>query len=187
MRARHNLPTVSENRVGQRPYAAPRSGFSDPAAARTCTCLTPRAASVDHCTHLTDQDIEMLPDRRPWRRCCPRVTLSTRQPRAPGRALMDVGARVALASNCNPGSSYTSSMNLVVALGVLTCGLSAAEAVHAATAGGAAPLPLTGGHHPGGLGLVERAVLAEHIEPPHVRGHRVQHRPADQVDVPVGR
>jgi imidazolonepropionase len=53
---------------------------------------------------------------------------------------VDAGARIALASNCNPGSSYTSSMNLVVALGVLLNRLTAEEAVYAATAGGAAAL-----------------------------------------------
>jgi imidazolonepropionase len=73
----------------------------------------------------------------------PACDLSTRQPPAPGRALADAGARIALASNCNPGSSYTSSMNLVVALGVLLCQLTTQEAVYAATAGGAAALRRT--------------------------------------------
>jgi imidazolonepropionase len=98
------------------------------------------AASVDHCTHLTDLDIAALAGSSTVATLLPACDLSTKQPPAPARALLDAGARIALASNCNPGSSYTSSMNLVVALGVLLCGLSADEAVHAATAGGAAAL-----------------------------------------------
>lgn len=98
------------------------------------------AASVDHCTHLTPADLEALATSTTVATLLPACDLSTRQPPAPGRALLDAGARVALASNCNPGSSYTSSMNLVVALAVLQCAMSTAEAVYAATAGGAAAL-----------------------------------------------
>ena len=101
------------------------------------------AASVDHCTHLTPADMDLLAVSSTVATLLPACDLSTRQQAAPGRALLDAGARVALASNCNPGSSYTSSMNLVVALAVLQCGLSTAEAVHAATAGGAAALRRT--------------------------------------------
>jgi imidazolonepropionase len=98
------------------------------------------AASVDHCTYLTEQDIAALAGSATVATLLPACDLSTRQPPAPGRALVDAGAGIALASNCNPGSSYTSSMNLVVALGVLQCGLTSQEAVHAATARGAAAL-----------------------------------------------
>jgi imidazolonepropionase len=101
------------------------------------------AASVDHCTYLTPADMDLLAVSSTVATLLPACDLSTRQQAAPGRALLDAGARVALASNCNPGSSYTSSMNLVVALAVLQCGLSTAEAVHAATAGGAAALRRT--------------------------------------------
>jgi imidazolonepropionase len=98
------------------------------------------AASVDHCTYLTDRDVEALAGSSTVATLLPACDLSTRQPPAPARELVDAGARIALASNCNPGSSYTSSMNLVVALGVLLGRLTTQEAVHAATAGGAAAL-----------------------------------------------
>ncbi len=98
------------------------------------------AASVDHCTYLSDADVLALAGSSTVATLLPACDLSTLQAPAPGRRLLDAGASVALASNCNPGSSYTSSMNLVVALGVLLCRLSPAEAVHAATAGGAAAL-----------------------------------------------
>ncbi|MTD13006.1 imidazolonepropionase [Nakamurella sp. YIM 132087] len=101
------------------------------------------ATSVDHCTYLTDEDIDLLAGSSTVATLLPTCDLSTRQPAAPGRRLADAGATIALASNCNPGTSYTSSMNLVVALGVLQCGLTADEAVRAATAGGAAALGLT--------------------------------------------
>jgi imidazolonepropionase len=110
------------------------------------------ATSVDHCTHLSEHDVDLLAGSDTVATLLPACDLSTRQPPAPGRRLRDAGATVALASNCNPGSSYTSSMNLVVALGVLQCGLTAAEAVQAATLGGARALGLTdvGVLRPGG-------------------------------------
>ena len=102
-----------------------------------------RAVSVDHCTRLTDDDIHVLVGSGTVATLLPTCDLSTRQPAAPGRALADAGVPIALASNCNPGTSYTSSMELVVALAVLQCGLTADEAVHAATAGGAQALRRT--------------------------------------------
>jgi imidazolonepropionase len=98
------------------------------------------AASVDHCTYLTDADIDALAGSDTVATLLPATDLSTRQPPAPGRRLVDAGAPIALATNCNPGTSYTASMPLVIALAVLQCGLTAAEAVHAATAGGARAL-----------------------------------------------
>ena len=70
----------------------------------------------------------------------PGVEFSTRQPYPDARRLLDAGAVVALASDCNPGSSYTSSMPLMVALAVREMGMTVPEAVWAATAGGAAAL-----------------------------------------------
>lgn len=98
------------------------------------------AASVDHCTFLTDADVDALAGSDTVATLLPTADLSTRQPAAPGRRLADAGAAIALATNCNPGTSYTASMPLVIALAVLQCGLSAEEAVHAATAGGARAL-----------------------------------------------
>lgn len=101
------------------------------------------AISVDHCTYLTDDDIDLLAGSATVATLLPTCDLQTRQPAAPGRRLADAGATVALASNCNPGTSFTSSMNLVVALAVLQCGLTADEAVAAATLGGARALGRT--------------------------------------------
>lgn len=98
------------------------------------------AVSVDHCTYLDDRDIALLAGSNTVATLLPLCDLSTRQPPAPGRLLADAGVRLAIASNCNPGSSYSSSMNLAVALGVLQCGLTADEAVAAATIGGARAL-----------------------------------------------
>ncbi|PXX52695.1 imidazolonepropionase [Nocardia tenerifensis] len=98
------------------------------------------AASVDHCTYLTDADIEALAASDTVATVLPACDLSTRQSLAPARALLDAGATVALATNANPGSSYTTSMAFCVATAVLQMGLSVAEAVYAATAGGARAL-----------------------------------------------
>lgn len=98
------------------------------------------AASVDHCTHLGDDDIEALAGSRTVATLVPGAEFSTRSTYAPARRLWDAGVTVAIASDCNPGSSYTTSMPLMVALAVREMGLSPAEAVWAATAGGAASL-----------------------------------------------
>jgi imidazolonepropionase len=73
----------------------------------------------------------------------PAFDLHAGQAASNGRRLIEAGVSIALASGADPGTSYTSSMNLVVALGVLRCGLTPAEAVHAATAGGARALRRT--------------------------------------------
>ena len=98
------------------------------------------AASVDHCTHLGDDDVEALAGSGTVATLVPGAEFSTRSTYAPARRLWDAGVTVAIASDCNPGSSYTTSMPLMVALAVREMGLSPAEAVWAATAGGAASL-----------------------------------------------
>ncbi|WP_306748443.1 imidazolonepropionase [Saccharothrix yanglingensis] len=98
------------------------------------------AASVDHCTYLSAADVEALSRSRTVATLLPACDLSTRQPLAPGRRLLDAGATIALASNCNPGSSYTTSMAFNVATAVLQMGLTVEEAVTAATLGGAKAL-----------------------------------------------
>ncbi len=96
------------------------------------------AASVDHCNHLDSADVDALAASGTVATFLPACDLSTRQPFGPARELLDAGGRIALASNCNPGSSYTTSMPFCVATAVLQMGLTIDEAVRAATRGGAA-------------------------------------------------
>lgn len=98
------------------------------------------AAAVAHCTGLSAADVDQLAGSATVATLLPAADLATGRPPAPARALLDAGAVLALASDCNPVSCGSSSMNLVVALAVLACGLTPAEAVLAATAGGAAAL-----------------------------------------------
>jgi imidazolonepropionase len=98
------------------------------------------AASADHCTHLTDADIDGLAESDTVATFLPASDFCTRQPYPPGRRAIDAGVAVALASNCNPGSSNTTSMPFVVALAVREMGLSIGEALQAATLGGARAL-----------------------------------------------
>jgi imidazolonepropionase len=101
------------------------------------------AASVDHCTHLTDDDITTLADSSTVATLLPGVEFSTRQPYPDARRLIDAGVTVALASDCNPGSSFTSSMPFCIAVAVRDMGMTPAEALWSATAGGAAALRRT--------------------------------------------
>jgi imidazolonepropionase len=98
------------------------------------------AASVDHCTFLADDDIHALAGSDTVATLLPGAEFSTRQPYPDARRLIDAGATVALASDCNPGSSFTSSLAFCIAVAVREMHMTPAEAVWAATAGGAAAL-----------------------------------------------
>jgi imidazolonepropionase len=98
------------------------------------------AASADHCTHLSAADVEALAGSDTVATLLPLVEFSTRSPYPDARALLDAGAVVALATDCNPGSGFSTSMPLAIALAVREMRLTPAEAVHAATAGGARAL-----------------------------------------------
>ena len=108
-------------------------------------------ASADHCTYLTDTDIEALAGSTTVATLLPATDFSTRQPYPDGRRLIDAGATVAIATNCNPGSSFTSSMAFCIALAVRDVRLTIDEALQAATLGGAAALqrPELGRLNPG--------------------------------------
>jgi len=98
------------------------------------------AASADHCTHLDPADIDALASSSTVATLLPGAEFSTRSPYPDARALIDAGATVALATDCNPGSSYTSSMPFCLALAVREMRMTPAEALWSATAGGAAAL-----------------------------------------------
>lgn len=98
------------------------------------------AASVDHCTYLTATDIEALAAGTTAATLLPGVEFSTRSPYPDARSLLDAGVTVALATDCNPGTCYSSSMSLVIALAVREMGMTPAEALWSATAGGAKAL-----------------------------------------------
>ena len=114
------------------------------------------AASVDHCTFLTDADIGALAGSDTVATLLPGVEFSTRQPYPDARRLLDAGVTVALACDCNPGSSFTSSMPFCIAVAVRDMHFSPAEALWSATAGGAAALRRT---DVGGLAVGQRADL----------------------------
>jgi imidazolonepropionase len=98
------------------------------------------AASADHCTHLTADDVDALAGGTTVATLLPGVEFSTRSPYPDGRRLLDAGITVALATDCNPGSCFTSSMAFCIALAVREMRMTPAEALWAATAGGAAAL-----------------------------------------------
>lgn len=101
------------------------------------------AASADHCTHLSDADVVALAQGDTVATLLPGAEFSTRSPYPDARRLLDAGATVALSPDCNPGSSFTSSMAFCVALAVREMRMTPDEAVWAATAGGARALRRT--------------------------------------------
>jgi imidazolonepropionase len=114
------------------------------------------AASADHCTYLTGADVDALAGGTTVATLLPGVEFSTRQPYPDARRLLDAGVTVAIATDCNPGSCFTSSMPLCIALAVREMRLTTQEAVWAATAGGARALRRTDVGH---LGAGARADL----------------------------
>jgi imidazolonepropionase len=98
------------------------------------------AASVDHCTYFDDADVAALADSDTVATFLPATDFSTRQPYADARKMIDAGARVAIATNTNPGSSNTTSMSFCISLAVREMGMSIDEALLAATLGGARAL-----------------------------------------------
>ncbi|MFE4861332.1 imidazolonepropionase [Streptomyces sp. NPDC056670] len=123
------------------------------------------AASADHCTHLTDADVDALANSATVATLLPGAEFSTRAPWPDARRLLDAGATVALSTDCNPGSSFTSSMPFCVALAVRDMKMTPDEAVWSATAGGAAALRRT---DIGRLAPGARADLAFLDAPSHV-------------------
>jgi imidazolonepropionase len=121
--------------------------------------------AVDHCTYLDEADVDALRDSGTIATLLPGVEFSTRQPYPDARRLLDAGVRVALASDCNPGSSFTSSLPFCIALAVREMGLTPLEAVRAATATGAAAL---GRDDVGTLAPGKRADLVVVDAPSHV-------------------
>ncbi|MBP6996125.1 MAG: imidazolonepropionase [Phycicoccus sp.] len=117
------------------------------------------AASVDHCTYLSSQDVSALVDASATTvaTLLPGVEFSTRSPYPDARGLLDSGASIALATDCNPGTCYSTSMPFVIALAVREMGMTPAEAVAAATLGGAKALRRTDVGH---LQVGARADLA---------------------------
>jgi len=98
------------------------------------------AASADHCTFVTDADVTDLASSGTVATLLPGAEFSTRQPYPDARRLLDAGVTVALATDCNPGTSYTTSMAFCVALAVRDMRMTTEEAVWSATAGGARAL-----------------------------------------------
>ncbi|SED23941.1 imidazolonepropionase [Streptomyces sp. TLI_105] len=123
------------------------------------------AASADHCTHLTSADIDALAQGNTVATLLPGAEFSTRAEWPDARRLLDVGVTVALSTDCNPGSSFTSSMPFCIALAVRDMLMTPDEAIWSATAGGAAALRRT---DVGRLGVGARADLVVLDAPSHV-------------------
>ena len=98
------------------------------------------AASVDHCTHLVAADVDALAGSSTVATLLPGAEFSTRAAYPDARRLLDAGITVALATDCNPGSSYTSSTAFCLAVAVRDMRMTPAEALWSSTAGGAAAL-----------------------------------------------
>ncbi|MCQ4206868.1 imidazolonepropionase [Streptomyces longispororuber] len=123
------------------------------------------AASADHCTHLTDADVDALANGNTVATLLPGAEFSTRAEWPDARRLLDAGVTVALSTDCNPGSSFTSSVPFCIALAVRDMGMTPDEALWSATAGGAQALRRTDVGH---LSPGARADIALLDAPSHV-------------------
>lgn len=123
------------------------------------------AASADHVTHVSDDDVEALAAGRTVATLLPAAEFSTRAAYPDARRLLDAGVTVALAADCNPGSSYTTNIPFCIALAVRELRMTPDEALWAATMGGARALRRTDVGHLG-VGARADAVLLD--APSHV-------------------
>jgi imidazolonepropionase len=114
-------------------------------------------ASVDHCTHVSDSALEALAGSETVATLLPGAEFSTRSPYPDARRFFEKGVRVALATDCNPGSSFIASMPLVIAIAVRDMFFTPEQALGAATLGGAQALKRTDIGH---LGIGARADIA---------------------------
>ena len=133
------------------------------------------AASADHATHLDDADVDALAASRTVATLLPAAEFSTRAAYPDARRLLDAGVTVALAADCNPGSSFTSSMPFCIAIAVRDMHMTPDEAVWAATMGGARALRRTDIGHLG-IGARADAVLLD--APSHIH---LSYRPGVQL------
>jgi imidazolonepropionase len=143
-------PRVHANQLGQGPGVT--------------VAVEAGAASADHCTYLSDDDVDALAGSGTVATLLPGVEFSTRQPYPDARRLFDAGVTVAIATDCNPGSCFTSSMPFCIALAVRDMRMTTREAVWAATAGGARALRRDDVGH---LGVGARADLVMLNAPSH--------------------
>jgi len=137
------------------------------------------AASADHCTFLDDADVAALADSGVVAGLLPGVEFSTRSPYPDARRLIDSGVTVALATDCNPGSSYTSSMPFCIAVAVREMGMTPLEALWSATRGGAFSLRRDDVGH---LAVGAKADLVVLDAPTHVH---LAYRPGVPLAVPL--
>lgn len=132
-------------------------------------------ASVDHCTYVEDSDIDLLSASATVATLLPGAEFSTRSTFPSARRLLDAGVTVALATDCNPGSSYVTSMSFVIALAVREMGMTVDEALWSSTRGGALALRRSDVGH---LGIGARADFAVLDAP---RAAHLAYRPGSQV------
>ena len=100
------------------------------------------AVSADHLLHVSDQGVKMMAERGVVATLLPLTAFALREPFAPARKFIDAGAAVALATDLNPGSCFSGSIPLTIALACIYMKMSIEETISALTINGAAALDL---------------------------------------------
>jgi imidazolonepropionase len=168
--ARHILTNARRAGLGLRLHANQLADIGGIGLAVEMGC-----ASVDHCTQVTDEDLHLLGSSSTVATLLPGAEFSTRSSYPSARRFLDAGVCVALATDCNPGTSYVTSMAFVIALSVREMGMSVDEALWASTRGGAAALRRDDVGH---LGVGARADFAVLDAP---RAAHLAYRPGAQL------
>ena len=146
---------------------------------KTTPSLVMGAASVDHCTYLTDADVDALAGGDTVATLLPGVEFSTRSPYPDAHRLLAADVTVALATDCNPGTSFTSSMPFAIALAVREMAMTPGQALWAATAGAAQALRR---HDIGRIAVGARPDLTVLAAPSHVH---LAYRPGVPLARPI--
>jgi imidazolonepropionase len=142
--ARRIFAVASEFGLGARVHAEQLSRFGGAHLAAEIG-----AASADHLDHATMDDAQAMAAAGTSAVLVPGASYTLRSAQAPGPLLLEAGCNIALATDCNPGTSYFEAMSPIISLAVVQMGLTVAQAIHAATRGGASS-----------LGLDDRGIIA---------------------------
>jgi len=98
------------------------------------------AVSADHLLQVSEQGIDDMISKKVISTLLPSTAFCLKEKYADGRKMIDKGCAVALATDLNPGSSFTNSIPLIISLAALYMNLSPEEIISALTINGAAAL-----------------------------------------------
>jgi imidazolonepropionase len=127
-------------------------------------CVKHEALSVDHLEIVTDEDIEVLKNTITMPVALPTCSFFISIPYTPARKIIDAGLPIALATDCNPGTTPSGNMNFVVATACIKMKMTPEEAINAATINGAYAMGISETHGSITIGKKANLIITKPIQ-----------------------